>query len=163
MAMWDFIWRSVVIGAGATAAIDIWALILKAGFGLPLPNWTLVGRWFAHIPRGTVFHKDIAKAEKIANETSIGWIAHYVTGIVYGGILILAAGPDWVKAPTLLPALILGWVTVGAGWFLLQPGMGAGWAASLKPNKWQIRMFNVIAHTVFGLGLWGSALMIAPA
>ncbi len=159
--MWDFVWRSVVIGAGATAAMDIWALFLKAAFGLPLPNWAMVGRWFAHVPRGRLFHKDIARAEPIANELAIGWIAHYAVGIVYAAALILIAGPEWVRNPTFLPAWILGIVTVAAGWFLLQPGMGAGWAASLKPNPWTIRALNLLAHTVFGAGLFITAWAIS--
>jgi hypothetical protein len=51
-------------------------------------------------------------------------------------------------------------VTIGAGWFLMQPGMGAGWAASKRPNAMQVRFLNVVAHTVFALGLWGTALLI---
>lgn len=159
--MADFLWRSLVVGIGATAALDIWALFLKAAFAQPLPNWGLVGRWFAHIPGGTLFHEDIAKSKPVANELAIGWIAHYVVGIVYAGILIAIAGPAWVAAPTFLPALIVGLVTVGAGWFLLQPGMGAGWAASLRPNPWKIRALNVAAHVVFALGLYGTALLMA--
>jgi hypothetical protein len=159
--MMDFIWRAVVIGAGGTAAMDIWALLLKWVFGLALPNWGMVGRWFAHVPRGRVFHDDIAAAEPVANEPAIGWIAHYATGIVYGGVLILAAGPQWVAQPTFLPAFILGMVTIAAGWFLLQPGMGAGWVASRKPNPWKIRLLNILAHTAFAIGLYVSALLTA--
>ncbi|TJV06148.1 MAG: DUF2938 domain-containing protein, partial [Mesorhizobium sp.] len=51
-------------------------------------------------------------------------------------------------------------VTVGAGWFLLAPGMGAGWAASKRPNPMQIRALNLVSHTVFALGLFGTALLI---
>ncbi|WP_373503052.1 DUF2938 domain-containing protein [Aestuariivirga sp.] len=159
--MFDFIWRSLAIGIGGTAAMDLWAIFLKAAFGVALPNWAMVGRWFAHLPRGTVFHKDIGKTEPVQNELAIGWIAHYAVGIVYGGILVLAAGPEWVKAPTFLPAFILGMVTIGAGWFLLQPGVGAGWAASLRPNPWTVRMFNILAHTVFAAGMFGTAWLIS--
>ena len=59
-----------------------------------------------------------------------------------------------------MPALIVGLVTVGAGWFLLQPGMGAGIAAAKRPNANQIRALNIAGHVVFGLGLYGSALLI---
>jgi hypothetical protein len=158
--MFDIVWRSVVIGTGATALMDVWALFLKAAFGLPLPNWALVGRWFCHLTGGKVFHDDIAAAEPYGNELAIGWIAHYVIGILYAGVLVVLAGPGWVAAPTFLPAWIVGLVTVGAGWFLLQPGMGAGWAASKRPNRNQIRVLNIIGHTVFALGLYGTALII---
>lgn len=51
-------------------------------------------------------------------------------------------------------------MTVAAGWFLLQPGLGIGWAASKTPNPNKVRALNLAAHTVFGLGLWLTALLI---
>lgn len=158
--MLEFLWNSLVIGIGGTAAMDVWALILKAVAGEKLPNWGLVGRWFAHVPRGRIFHKDIAAAEPVPNEAAIGWIAHYAVGVFYGAILILVV-PGWVRNPAFLPAFILGMITIGAGWFLLQPGMGAGWAASLRPNPWKIRVLNICAHTVFAAGLFGTAWLIS--
>jgi hypothetical protein len=50
---------------------------------------------------------------------------------------------------------------VGAGWFILQPGMGAGWAASLRPNPMQIRALNLISHTVFAAGMFATALLFS--
>ena len=153
----DFFWRSLVIGIGGTAAMDLWALVLTAVFGMPLPNWGLVGRWFAHLSKGTFFHADITAAQAVSNETPLGWVAHYAIGIIYAGALIFFAGPSWVLNPTFFPAWIVGLVTVGAGWFILQPGMGAGWTASLRPNPMQIRALNIIAHTIFAAGLYWTA------
>ncbi len=155
--MLDYLWRSLAIGIGGTAVMDLWALLLAGILGMPLPNWGLVGRWFAHLAKGTFFHADIAAAQAIPNETALGWIAHYAIGIIYAGALIFFAGPAWVSSPTFLPAWILGLVTVGTGWFILQPGMGAGWAASLRPNPMRIRSLNIIAHTIFAAGLYGTA------
>ncbi len=158
--MIDLLWRSLLIGIGATALMDIWAMILNRFFAIPLPNWALVGRWFGHLPGGTVFHDDIGKAAPIPNELALGWFAHYAIGVLYALILLVLAGPGWRVAPTFIPAWILGIVTIGAGWFLLQPGMGAGWAASKRPNAVQIRCLNFAAHTVFAIGLYGTALLI---
>ena len=72
--MVDFLWWPVVIGIGGTAAMDLWALLLAAVFGMPRPNWGLVGRWFAHLAKGTFFHKDITAAQAIPNETALGWL-----------------------------------------------------------------------------------------
>jgi hypothetical protein len=38
--------------------------------------------------------------------------------------------------------------------------MGAGIAASKRPNANQIRMLNIAGHIVFGLGLYLTALLI---
>jgi hypothetical protein len=159
--MIEFLWKSLLIGAGGTLAMDVWALVLNRAAGIPLPNWALVGRWFCHIPRGRLFHDDIAAARGFESERAVGWISHYAIGIVYAGVLIAVMGPDWLAAPTFLPAWILGMVTIGAGWFLLQPGMGAGIASSRRANASQIRLLNVLAHTVFATGLWATALAAA--
>ena len=55
--MMDFLLNAVVIGIGGTAAMDLWALLLGAVFGLSLPNWGLVGRWFTHLAKGTFFQR----------------------------------------------------------------------------------------------------------
>jgi len=156
----ELLLKGVVIGTGATILMDIWAIVLWKVFRQSRPNWAPVGRWFWHLKNGTVFHEDIAKAEPYANELALGWISHYAVGILYGVILALIVGPAWFVAPTFLPAWILGIVTVGAGWFLLQPGLGIGVAASKLPNANKVRILNLVAHTVFALGLYGTALLI---
>ena len=157
----EFIFRAVFVGAAGTAAMDVWAIILNRAVGQPRPNWGLVGRWFLHLPFGFMFHDDIAREKSFWFEEEAGWVAHYVTGIVYAAILLGLGGPAWIEHPTLVPALVTGWVTVAAGWFILQPGMGAGWAASKRDNPWTIRALNLVAHTWFGLGMWIGALLIA--
>ena len=147
--MFDIIWRSVAIGIGATVLMDIWAMFLHLAFAQPRPNWGPPGRWVWHLREGKVFHDDIGKAAPYAHETALGWAFHYFTGVVYGIILVALMGKAWLDAPTFLPAFILGMITIGAGW-----------AASKRPNPMQIRAFNVISHTVFAIGLYGTALLI---
>lgn len=45
-----------------------------------------------------------------------------------------------------------------AGWFLLQPGMGLGWAAAKTPKPWKGRGLGLVAHTLFAVGMWGGAV-----
>lgn len=151
---------AVLIGIGATLLFDLWTLFLKRAFGIPLPNWALTGRWFAHLPRGRVLHDDITRSAPVAGELAIGWGAHYCVGILFAGILLAIWGAGWAAQPRFWPALVVGLATVGCGWFILQPGMGAGIAASKKPNAGQIRLLNILGHTVFGIGLYGTALLI---
>ncbi|KLK91266.1 membrane protein [Microvirga vignae] len=158
--MTDFLYRSLLIGVGATALFDLWGLLLNRIFGFPTANWALVGRWFCHLAGGKVFHQDIAKARAVPFELAAGWMAHYIVGITFAGILLAIAPSGWAAQPTPAPPLIVGVVTVGAGWFLLQPGMGAGIAAAKRPNANQIRALNILGHVVFGFGLYGSALLI---
>ncbi|KAF0134700.1 MAG: hypothetical protein FD152_1433 [Xanthobacteraceae bacterium] len=157
--MSEFIWRSVVLGVAATALLDVWAMFLQRAFGIAPPNWAMVGRWVGHLPQGRLVHDDIGQAEPVANELAIGWVFHYAVGIVFAAALLAVWGLGWARMPTLIPALIVGYVTIGCGWFILQPGMGAGVAASKRANAMQIRMLNILGHTVFGLGLYLAALL----
>ena len=156
--MQDFIGRAVVIGVGATMLFDLWSQFLRL-FGLPKPNWAPPGRWFAHLLRGRIAHQDIARTAPDAGETAIGWAFHYGVGILFAAVLLAVWGTGWARNPTFLPALIVGLATVGCGWFVLQPGMGMGVAASRRPNATQIRLLNIAGHTVFAIGLYGTALL----
>ena len=151
---------TILIGVGATLVMDLWSLLRKSFFGLPPTNWGLVGRWIAHMKAGKVRHKTITDAKPIYGEQLIGWLAHYVIGIGYAVLLIAVCGQPWINKPTLVPALILGIVTVVAPFFILQPGMGAGIAASRTPNPNSARLHSLINHAVFGLGLFLSALAV---
>lgn len=157
----ELLLKGIAIGIGATVLMDLWAVFLWKVAGQARPNWAPVGRWFWHLKNGTVFHDDISRAEPYGHELALGWIGHYAVGILYGVILALLAGSAWFAAPTFLPAWILGIVTVGAGWFLLQPGLGIGFAASKLPNANTVRVLNLVSHTVFALGLYGTALLLA--
>ncbi|WP_300037086.1 DUF2938 domain-containing protein [uncultured Roseobacter sp.] len=149
----------VVMGLVATVALDLWALLLARVAGLPVTNWAMVGRWVAHLPRGTLFHDDIARAAPVTAEKALGWGFHYAVGVAYGIALALLMGPAWTAAPTLVPAWVFSILMLGFGWFLLQPGLGLGMAASRTPNPGKARALGLIAHTVFGLGLWAGALL----
>ena len=152
--------QGALLGIGANVLFDLWQRGLALATGGPPPNWAPIGRWFWHLRDGKVFHDDIGKAAPYARELALGWIGHYAIGVVYGVVFALIVGPGWLAAPRLLPAWIFGLVTVGFGWFLLQPGLGMGWAASRTPNPARVRLLNLAGHTVFGLGLWLTALLI---
>jgi hypothetical protein len=156
--MLEFLGRSLAIGVGATALLDLWALFLNRAFGIPLANWAVIGRWFAYLPRGRFAHDTIAETPAVPNELAIGWVMHYLVGVLFAATLLLIWGLGWARNPTLLPALIVGVVTVGCGWFVLHPGMGLGLAASRRPNAGQVRLIGLVNHVVFGFGLWLAAL-----
>ena len=150
----------VLIGIGATLVMDLWALLRQQLFGIAPTNWGMVGRWIGHMRKGQFSHISIANADAVSGEKIIGWTAHYVIGIGYAELLFLIFGEAWLFEPTLGPALVLGIATVVAPFFILQPGMGAGVAASKTPNPSAVRLHSVLNHAVFGLGLYLSALVL---
>ena len=153
--------RSVLIGAGATLLVDLWAVFQARVFGAPGADWALVGRWLGGFPQGRFVHDNIATAPAIPGELAIGWIAHYAIGIVYAALLLSICGLAWARQPTLLPALSFGVATVAAPFFLMQPSLGLGIAASKTPNPGAARRRSLMAHAVFGLGLYLSARISA--
>jgi hypothetical protein len=155
----ELVFKVGLVGIGATLILDLWSLALKTVFRVPFPNYTMVGRWIGYFPRGRFLHKSVAAAPAVDAERLIGWIAHYGIGILYAGLLVAFVGADWLSAPTALPALIIGIVTVAAPFFIMQPAMGAGFASSKaeKPNVARAR--SLAAHAAFGLGLYLSAVV----
>lgn len=152
--------QTVAVGIGATAVMDLWGLVRQPLLGFPRADYRLVGRWFAHMPRGRFHHESIAKAAPIRGEHAIGWIAHYSIGVSFAALLVLCYGPAWLEAPTLGPALLIGLVTLAGPMLVMQPAMGAGIAASRTPRPNAARLQSLLTHLVFGLGLHAAALVL---
>lgn len=148
------------IGIGATVVMDLWGVARKPLLGIALPNYALVGRWFGHMRYGRFRHDAIAASAPVRGEHVIGWAAHYLTGIAFAAVLIGIWGPAWVRQPSLGPALAVGVATVAAPFLLMQPGMGAGIAASRTPRPASARLQSMVTHAVFGFGLYLSGLAL---
>jgi hypothetical protein len=153
----DIIAHALVIGVGATVVMDLWALFLRRCFGVASLDLALLGRWIGHFARGRFRHESIARAAPVRHEQVIGWTAHYTIGIAFAVLLLAIWGSDWLNRPTLIPALVVSSATLVAPFFVMQPAMGAGIAASrtLRPNVARLR--SIVTHTVYGVGLYASA------
>ncbi|WP_341708016.1 DUF2938 domain-containing protein [Halopseudomonas sp.] len=154
------LWSAVIIGIGATLVMDAWGLVRKQLLGIPPADYGLVGRWLGHMKQGRFRHERIAAASPVPAERLLGWGAHYLIGVVFALLLVAVCGAEWLRQPTLMPALAWGIVTVAAPFLLMQPGMGVGVAASRTPRPNAARLQSLITHSVFGLGLYGSALLL---
>ena len=151
---------ALLIGAGATAVMDLWVIVRTRLLGIPATSYAMVGRWLGHMTRGRFRHERIAAAMPVPAERAIGWIAHYLIGIAFAAVLLVVSGIDWARSPTLMPALAVGIGSVVAPFFLMQPGMGAGIAASRTSRPNAARLQSVVTHTIFGLGLYAAAVTI---
>lgn len=150
---------ALAIGVGATAVMDVWAVALKRFWCIPSLNLAMVGRWLGHLPRGTVAHTNIAQAAPVRDEAILGWTFHYAVGVLFAAVLLALVGQEWVQGPTFAPALLAGLVSVAAPFCILQPGMGAGLAASKTPHPAAARLRSLMAHAAFGIGLYLAALL----
>ena len=162
MAALEVVAQVVLLGAGATLVMDMWMVLMKA-LGVPTLNFAFVGRWVGHACQGRFTHSSIGHALPVRGEVALGWIAHYVTGVVFALVLVWVEGVAWLQAPTFVPALVLGVVTVAVPLLVIQPAMGAGFASSKTPTRGKNCLRSLINHGVFGMGLYLAALVIAWA
>lgn len=145
-------------GICATLVLDAWSLVRRVLFGVPAPDYGLVGRWLAHMLDGRFRHPSIRNAPAIPHERLLGWVAHYATGIAFAALLPALWGTAWYRAPTPAACLVVGIGSVLAPFLLMQPGMGAGIAASRTPDPSAARVNSLLNHAVFGFGLYLAAL-----
>ena len=151
-----FMAQVIFMGIVATLVIDIWAVILSTIFKLPTTNWSMVGRWCAHLRTGQFIHRPISLSNPVKYEQTIGWLFHYIIGIGYAYLYVMLMVFIVIKDPSLTSAIIYGLVTLIAPWLVLQPALGLGLFARLadKPNT--IRALNLFVHLIFGLALYFS-------
>ena len=149
----------VCIGAGATAVLDAWLLLLRR-LGVQTSSFALIGRWVGHLARGRFAHASIAKAEPVAHELALGWLTHYAVGIVFAALLVAMDGIGWIRQPSFLAALATGIATAVMPLFVMQPAMGAGFAASKTTAPLKNCLRSLVNHAVFGAGLYLSAVAL---
>jgi hypothetical protein len=152
--------EGALIGAIATVGMDIWAAVAKHLLHLPTSNWAMVGRWFGHMPRGTFVHRPISAAAPIPHELVIGWVGHYLTGIVYGLAYLYIVRALLSGGPSLGSALAFGLVTLAAPWLIMQPAMGVGVFAMRAPRPNVTRLVNLSMHVAFGVSLYVGWILV---
>lgn len=149
---------TAVVGVCATLGMDLWNLFLKRAFGIPSLNYCFLGRWLAHMRLGKFAHANIATASPMPHECAAGWVAHYSIGLTLALGFVLSV-PGWLSEPSILPALFYGLGTVVFPFLIMQPALGLGIAGSRTPSPTQARLKSIATHTVFGVGMYISALL----
>lgn len=157
----DIVLGTVTTGIGATAVVDLWTIARTRLLGVAAPDYAMVGRWIAHMSHGRFRHQSIKAATAMRGEAVIGWTAHYLIGIGFAVLLPAFWGAEWFRNPQLGPALLVGIVAVAAPFLVMQPGMGAGFAASKTPNPVSARLHSLLSHAIFGFGLFATGWTIS--
>jgi hypothetical protein len=149
-----------LVGIGATVVMDVWLMLLKR-LGTQTLDFALIGRWLGHLLRGRLMHDAIRQSPPIPRELAWGWLTHYSVGIAFAWLLVSVQGLAWTHSPTLLPAIAVGMGTVVVPLFVMQPAMGSGFAASKTPAPLKNCLRSLANHTVFGVGLYIAAVLLA--
>jgi len=151
--------KIILIGIGGTFAVDIWTFILSL-FKIKSLDYRYVGRWIAYFPKGKIYHNTIMMTAPVRGELLMGWSAHYLIGISFAFLLILLFGKEWLDEPLILPALIVGIITVISPLFIMQPAFGFGIASSKLSDPNLRRLKSMLTHVVYGFGLYLSAVVL---
>lgn len=155
------IWlQAMLIGIGGTLTMDAWAWLQRKMFGIPSLDYALVARWLVLIPRGQLVHRPIMATPEVGGEKILGWILHYLIGIIFAMILVFISGEAWLTDPSFMAAFLTGIVTLLFPFYVIQPCLGFGIAASKAPKPWKARCLSLLAHSTYGIGLFGSALLL---
>ncbi len=159
----SFILQACAAGIFATVVLDVWQRVLFAVSGIAPANWALIGRWFAHLPRGRVIHRPIGDSAAVPGELALGWVMHYLVGLAYGFVYVglMVYGLD--RPPSLLNGAVFGAASVVIPWFILQPGLGIGVMGRLAPNPWVPRLNALSSHILYGVALFTGAWLAASA
>ncbi len=154
MAAQSFILQACAAGLFATLVLDLWQRLLFAVTGIPPANWALIGRWFAHLPRGRFIHRPIADSAAVPGELALGWTTHYLVGLIYGFVYVglMVYGLD--RPPSLVNGAVFGAASVVIPWFILQPGLGIGVMGRCAPNPAVPILNAFVSHVIYGVALF---------
>ena len=153
--------RSILLGILATLTMDILsAASVKLRFLAPLPP-RLMGRWFASVARGQLFHHDIGQVTPINYEMAIALPVHYAIGVTLALAYWLATSALGLSPRNPFIALSFGLTTNVLPWLVMFPAMGYGWFGAQGPPGTRLFVSSLINHCFYGVGLWfGASLLI---
>ena len=155
-----FFLQGIISGLIATFLFDLYQIALSYAYNINKSKWNLAGRYFIGILEGKYVIEDIESEEIIKNELIIGYFIPYLIGSIFG-ILYLSLNTILHTEPSILLALVIGFLTVIGGWCIMMPfAYNMGYFASKKSEQKKIMVQNLIAHFIFGIGLYLGYLII---
>ena len=135
-------------------------MLARRAFNVQSLDYALLGRRIGHFPRGRFVHHRITSADPVRGERPLGWAAHYSVGIAFALVLLGICGLEWGSSTTTGPAMVVGLRTIVAPWFVMQPALGLGIAASRSPDPGRSGS-GTSRRTAYGVGLYTSAVLLA--
>ena len=146
--------QGIISGLFATIIFDLYQLSLNYAYGIEKPKWNLLGRYFLGYKEGKFIRETLIDDEELYNELFWGYFFHYLIGILYG-IVFVILNFSLFDYPSILLAYIFGFSTVLGAWCFLMPfAYNLGFFASKSEQKANLLAQNLIAHFVFGTGLF---------
>ena len=148
------LFQGIISGLFATFIFDLFQSSLKYAYGIEKPKWNLLGRYFLGYKESKFIRKTLIDDEELDNELLWGYFFHYLIGIIYG-IVFVILNFLLFDYPSILLAYIFGFSTVLGAWCFLMPfAYNLGFFASKSEGRTNLLAQNLIAHFVFGTGLF---------
>ena len=149
-----FLIYGLIAGIIATILFDIYQIALNYAYGINKTRWDLVGRYFIGLKNNKYFRDDLINDPLEKYELIYGYLIHYTIGIIYGLFYILI-NLIFYDEPSILIALVYGFITILGGWCIMMPfAYNLGFFASKSDEKNQLIVQGLLAHFVFGIGLF---------
>ena len=155
-----FFLEGLLVGIIATFIFDLFQLSLSYAYKIRKGKWDIVGRYFCGLRKGVYFRLDIFNEPSVQYELIIGYATHYVIGSIFGLIYIIF-NVIFFNEPSFLLALIVGFSTVMGSWCIMMPyAYNMGFFASHEKKQKELLVQNLIAHFIFGIGLYTGYLLV---
>ena len=148
------LFKGIISGLFATFIFDLFQSSLNYAYGIEKPKWNLLGRYFLGYKESKFIRKTLIDDEELDNELLWGYFFHYLIGMIYG-IFFVILNFFLFDYPSILLAYIFGFSTVLGAWcFLLPFAYNLGFFASKSEGRTNLLVQNLMAHFVFGTGLF---------
>jgi len=143
-----------ISGIIATILFDVFQISLSYAYNINKTRWDLVGRYFIGLKKWKYKIEDIENEKEINYELIFGYISHYIIGTIYGMIYV-SLNIIFFNEPSWILALIIGFFSVMGSWCIMMPyAFNIGFFGSKKEEQKQLIVQNLIAHFIFGVGLF---------
>ncbi len=149
-----FLLHGVFSGIIATLIFDTFQIALLFAYKIDKSKWFLVGRYFLGVINKNFIRNNIENDTPLENELLIGYLCHYIIGSIFG-IIYVTINILFFSTPSIFLALTIGFITVLGSWCIMMPfAFNFGFFASKTENRKQLMTQNLIAHFIFGIGLF---------
>jgi Protein of unknown function (DUF2938) len=152
--------QGLLVGLIGNVGMDLGQQLMRVGLKWPITDWGIIGRWAAYLPQGKLIHTDIGDATPVGYEQPLGWVVHYIVGPTYGVVYLFLVEVVFDGSPGFWWAMGFAIAILVVTWFVVQPSLGAGFAASNTPDPWVTRLHDLGSHVAYGLGLYIGGLLV---